>query len=1038
MRSTVFCPHRLGSAFLITMLATALPAGDAPPKAGGPGKPLSPQEALKQFRLDAGLRIELVAAEPTIQSPVAMTFDPQGRIWVVEMQDYPNGPAKGEKPRGRIRILEDKDGDGYYESATTFADNLLFANGLMLWKDGAIVTMAPHIVHLRDTDGDGKADRTDVLYEGFAAQNPQLRVSHPILGLDGWVYCANGLRGGKVIRKTPPADAGGSPVVDLSGMDFKFDPVTGAYEAITGLGQYGNTFDEWGNRFVCDNRHHLRHIVMENRYLKRNPYLAAPALVEDISVLEDGPLSSGGKVYPLSRNWTTSSLHEGRFTAACGVFIYHGDLLDSANLPRDSASLPRERGESAFKYHGAAFTCEPTGNLVHMEILTPKGATFSAKPHKQGVEFLATPDDWFRPVFLTHGPDGAMYIVDMYRAVIEHPDFMPPELQKRPDLTRGRDKGRIWRIVPEKHVTKAIRPNLAKATTEELVKTLEHPEPWLRTTAQRLLLERNDKAMIEPLTKLIGPRNEPHATILAAYLLQRHYALTDAMLNTMLLSNTRAPRVLPCHPRVQLHGVRLAESRLGNNEQLRERVFSLLRSGEDTRRDDDGAVRFQIALSLGGLPLDASLPLRADDYVMGYFATQSKLDSWMRLAVESALPEYACVTLYSLLWNDDRTRPDAQLVRELATIVAAQPELAKQHLFLVRNTLEKTRNTQARWSCLEGITTGLARRGKTVTSIAMDLSPDLRAAYEKQLEGMFADAGAGVRDLKQPLDQRLTYLHVIARAPWPTAKLALLPVVNDASTPELRIAALRSLAAQSDKEVPTLLLKLWPSAGPPVRREILEAMLRQPDRIVLLLDEIEANRIKASEIDAVRSRQLVQHGDPKIRERAKKLLQDNLPADRQAVLKEYRAALELKGDAKRGQEVFKKNCATCHRVRGIGIDVGPDIADTRTKTLPALLNDILVPNQAIDNNYINYLVSTRDGRVLTGILAAETATSVTLKRAEGQSDVVLRKDIEEIASTGVSLMPDGLEKHITVPEMADLLRFLKDWRYLDGSVPTSP
>src|SRR6516164_3858861 len=330
-------PRGLASVVLAALLAAGIPAGDGPPKVGGPGKPLSPQEAQKLFRLDDGLRIELVACEPQIQSPVAMAFDPQGRIWVVEMQDYPNGPAKGEKPRGRIRILEDKDGDGYYESATTWADNLLFANGLLLWKDGAIVTMAPHIVHLRDTKGEGKADTKDVLYEGFAAQNPQLRVSHPILGLDGWVYCANGLRGGKAIRSPlSPWGRGDAAPVDLSGMDFRFDPITGAFEAITGLGQYGNTFDEWGNRFVCDNRHHLRHIVMENRYLKRNPYLAAPSLVEDISLLEDGPLYSGGRVYPLSRNWTTSSLHEGRFTAACGVFIYGGALLGP-------------------KYHGAAF-----------------------------------------------------------------------------------------------------------------------------------------------------------------------------------------------------------------------------------------------------------------------------------------------------------------------------------------------------------------------------------------------------------------------------------------------------------------------------------------------------------------------------------------------------------------------------------------------------------------------------------------------------------------------------------------------------------
>src|SRR2546426_3195320 len=145
---------------------------DQPPKKSALKSPLSPKEALKHFQLAPGLRIELVACEPQIESPVAMAFDEDGKLWVVEMRDYPNGPAKGEKPAGRIRVLEDKDGDGFYETSTIFADNLLFANGILPWKGGVIVTCAPHILYLKDTDGDGKPDLKEILYEGFAAQNP--------------------------------------------------------------------------------------------------------------------------------------------------------------------------------------------------------------------------------------------------------------------------------------------------------------------------------------------------------------------------------------------------------------------------------------------------------------------------------------------------------------------------------------------------------------------------------------------------------------------------------------------------------------------------------------------------------------------------------------------------------------------------------------------------------------------------------------------------------------------------------------------------
>jgi putative heme-binding domain-containing protein len=204
----------------------------------------------------------------------------------------------------------------------------------------------------------------------------------------------------------------------------------------------------------------------------------------------------------------------------------------------------------------------------------------------------------------------------------------------------------------------------------------------------------------------------------------------------------------------------------------------------------------------------------------------------------------------------------------------------------------------------------------------------------------------------------------------------------------------------------------------------------------LLLGEIEAKRVKPGDLDAQRQRQLVNSPKPEVRDKAKKLLQDSLPAERKKVMEQYQASLKIKGDPKKGLEVFRKNCATCHRLAGVGVTVGPDIADTeRTKTHEQLLLDILNPNAAIDANYISYEVTLRNAKVLTGLIAAETAASLTLKRAENQTDTVLRQDIEQVRSTGQSLMPEGLEKTINVEEMADLLGFLKNWRYLDGSVP---
>lgn len=985
------------------LLLSVLSAQELPKQvSGGPGKPLSPAEAQKLFRLPQGLRIELIAAEPQIESPVAMAFAPDGRLWVVEMGDYPNGPSKGEAPAGRIKILEDKDGDGFFETSRVFADKLLFANGLLHWKDGVIVTQAPNIVHLRDTDGDDKADKQDILYAGFAAQNPQLRVSNPVLGLDGWIYVANGLRGGTVMRP------GSKEPIHLGGMDFRFDPIGGGHEAITGMGQYGNTFDNWGHRFVCDNRHHLRHIVLEDRYVKRNPNLAAPALVHDTSVLEDGPLSSGGKIYPLSKNWTTSSLHEGRFTAACGVFVYRGH-----HLPKDC--------------QGAAFTCDPTGNLVHQEIFEQNGATFTSRPAQKGVEFLASPDDWFRPVFLAHGPDDALYVVDMYRAVIEHPEFMPPELQKRPDLALGKDKGRIWRIVrSDRPKEQRVKASLAKAATEKLVNLAADPRPWWRTSAHRLLLERQDVAAVPGLKGLLKcPR--PYARVQAAWLLDSMIYLDEASL-LHLLADT--------HPRVRENAVKLAEARLARSPEVQKALVALA-------SDADPRVRCQAALALGAWdsnrvvePL-ARIALRGADDVWTRLAVASSLVAPEDEDVDAQRTSRALPVLQAILTAPEFGKLPSPLkssvVQEFAALTVAEPTGIK-----IAELARDLSDASAQLALLTGFAEGLARKGTRLDDYFLKAAPNPNSPVIQWLREFLQEQGRAAGAAKAPPAERLAALRLLSRVSWTAAKSALPPLLADDVPQDVRLAAVRAIAVHTDPAVPELLMKSWRGYTPALRREVTEAMFRTPDRMLVFLHEIGAKRVKPADLDALRTKQLINHKQPNIRVLADKLLRGNLPADRKEMLAKYQAALDLKGDAKRGQEMFKKHCATCHRVAGIGIDVGPDIADTRTKTLAALLTDIISPNQAIDNNYVNYVVFLKDGKTLTGIIVAETGSSITLKRAEGQGDVILRSQIDELQSTGVSLMPDGLEKNISVPEMADLLSFLKNWRYLDGSVPVGP
>ena len=296
---------------LIVCLVPAALAQEATPATS---RPLSPAEALAKFQLaEPELKIELAAAEPEVIDPVAIRFDERGRMWVVEMRDYPLGPPAGEAPLSRIKILEDRDLDGKFETATIFADKLSFVTGLQPWKGGVIVTLAGRIAWMKDTSGDDKVDVDETWYTGFAEQNSQLRANHPRLALDNHVYVANGLRGGVVVNKRLPDEK----PINLQGRDFRFDPLTGKAESVSGNGQFGLCFDDWGNRFTCTNRNPVIHVVLEDRYLKLAPKIPIPAVVQDVAAAAEK-----SKVYPISRAWTTSNLHTGTFTAACGVHVY--------------------------------------------------------------------------------------------------------------------------------------------------------------------------------------------------------------------------------------------------------------------------------------------------------------------------------------------------------------------------------------------------------------------------------------------------------------------------------------------------------------------------------------------------------------------------------------------------------------------------------------------------------------------------------------------------------------------------------------------
>ncbi len=386
--------------------------------------PLSPDDALKAFEPADDLRVELVASEPLVASPCSLAFDEKGRMFVTENRGY---PRMENPPEGVVALLEDTNGDGRMDKRTVFAAGLTYPNGVMPWKDGVIVTCAPDVFFMRDTNGDGQADEKRVLFTGFeTAKSTQLRVNAPRVGPDGWIYLAAGLSGGTITCPEHPE----RPALKMTA-DVRFNPDTLEIENVDGKSQFGQSFDDFGRRFICMNRLPVQEVVLPSKWLARNPNLAFSDMVQDCNErLVKTAMKGGGdgvRLFPISSNITTADSHAGSFSAACGVLVWRGGALPE-------------------RYDGCVFSCDPTGNLVHCDRLEPNGATFTAVPLIKGHEFLASKDDWCRPVYVTRGLDGALYLCDMYRKVIEHPDYLPEEVRKHADFESGRTMGRIWRI----------------------------------------------------------------------------------------------------------------------------------------------------------------------------------------------------------------------------------------------------------------------------------------------------------------------------------------------------------------------------------------------------------------------------------------------------------------------------------------------------------------------------------------------------------------------------------------------------------------
>lgn len=947
--------------------------------------PLPIEQALATIEVAPGYKVELAACEPAVIDPVAIRFDEKGRMWVAEMRDYPLGPAPGKPGMSTIRMVEDRNNDGLFETSTLFADNLLFVTGLQPWKEGLIVTVSGKLLYLKDTDADGKADLQETWFEGFSETNSQLRANHPTLAPDGFVYVAGGLRGGMIVDRRPSA-ASQEPI-NISGMDFRFDPSGGKAEAVSGAGQFGLTFDDFGNRFVCSNRNPCQQVIFENADLRRVPNIAVPAVMQDVA--RSGEQS---RIYAISKAWTTSNLHAGQFTAACGVMIYRDQRL--ADL------------------RGNVLTCDPTGNLVHLEQIDSRGATFVSKPAYKDSEFLRSSDDWFRPVSMQVGPDGALYVVDMCRAVIEHPEWVPDELKKRPDERYGDQHGRIWRIVPTNDAEYRKFEPLSSPMAG-----LISPSIWQRELATRLLLEKplssEDAAALQKL--LADPTQPVTGRHLAARLLNAKGQLSEANILAML-ADKEAP-------------LRQLALRIFSSIPVEKRSEQLVAAAVKRLDDESLAVTFAAAVALADMPKQ-QIADKISMLTMQRLAVAAKDELFPKTAVQMLVSSdsEAWLKAVTSLFADSSGATSPELVRAIALQVGSKSAAESLRAQLALLLDAKGSQQLLAEAALVGLGQGLARQGKTLADIAGSDAALAKPLQAKRDEALSLAGQADAGDISRTLAIELIGV-------LPDAAKALVMLAQQEAPLPVRQRAIATLARQADLEPWKELLATFSSQSPPLRQSILDGVLSNAARTGLLLDLMQAGQIKPTELDVTQQNRLLATSDAEMRKRATAILGSSIGEDRKKALADYQPVLAMTGDARKGQAVFAKNCSACHKIGSVGVNVAPDISDSRTKTPAQLLGDILQPNRAIDANYIAYTLVTTDGITASGILTTETSTSITLKMQNEKVITVPRSEIEVLKSTGVSLMPEGLERNIPPAEMADLIAFIKNWRYLTGEIP---
>ncbi|MFO0943387.1 MAG: PVC-type heme-binding CxxCH protein [Pirellulales bacterium] len=945
--------------------------------------PLSPEDSAKQFEIADGFDVKLVAAEPLVFYPVALAFENKGQLRVVEMCDY----SEQDKERlGKVVVLRDENHDGVMDSRKVFVEGLSWPTALFPWLDGVIVADAPNLTFHRDTNGDLKADKIESWFVGFGRTNVQGLINSFRWGVDGWIHGATSSSGAEL-------QAEDGTKIALGRRDFAIDPISHKLRPESGGGQHGMYFNRWGDKFVTSNSDHLQQIVDIESWLASQ---ASPVAMPSVrkSIAEDGPQA---EVYRVSsvEPWRIVRTRLRMSGVAPGVVEGGGRAAGYFTGATGTCIMDVQRGFGlAGEPYDTAIVCDVGSNLVHRKRVIDHGFFFTAQRLDSQTEMLRSKDIWFRPVQIGEGPDGGLYIADMYREVIEHPASLPPMIKKHLDLTSGRDKGRIWRLARKNDSMRGFA-DLSKSTDAELVSLLGSDIAHERTRASQAIVERHatgklGSSTVGALESAALTASAPEARLLSLNLLNRIGKLSQ---------QTAAKSLSEKHPRV----LAAAIEHVGQNG-LSEKLASTLKSIATSTVDN----RVQFALAKLASQLSAAnrdellaqlLTKDSDPLVRAVVATAAGKDSWkLLMTTESTRLSDDNYSQYLVLWLPlwtEQLSKDAHLAN-----------------FVVQS-----------------MATSSPRQSAWLSALA-------RLNSSAQVSGILRQANAQ-SIVDQVVSDRLDQSATVELAKWlrlttPELQQKWMSKLLNKSVPEaIQSSCIDSLSWANHPALTQTLVDNFKSLTPSLQSQALRAMTSRADRQQQLLEALKQQKIARSQIPADIRQSLTAQKDKSVAEQFKSLL-NQASSDRAAVLEKYVSSLDkitASADAaKRGKEVFTKVCAQCHKLGEIGNDVGPPLKQLGDKSPTQLLESILDPSREVDPKYMGYTFLLEDGSVLTGIIVQESGSQIVIGEAGGKQTTLDRSAIEELKSSGLSLMPNGIEEQINPAQMSDLIQFLKSPR----------